>query len=409
MSIEHNEISFEELILDNEFTDFKVENNLDTFETALEQLETLFQIQQQIQTSSDISAESMQLLVSSVYRGLGVPKKDTEYVLEAFKSNNKEVAMEGISDIVGKMTLKIQTLVNGTFGFLENTWNKNIRGFRFVKKRISQLDEVVRSMGSSSNEAQITNSISNSFRVPYNKNTLKPEDVLHILQNHSKVADALFSARDSIVKISESDIKAMTYVIAKAKAEDKQTKVKSEIDSAINNLMKLMNVSKTGLNIDLAEGKSIEVELDEAHMKTYSFSKGSINVKIVDGKNASEPGLMKTANKSDATKILKELNNLVTLMENRTDTLFHTADYLMSTIKGTLVHIGAWVAGMVSAAIGFGFGLALGWIISIYAFYYALICAIIAFVKLFSTKFTNITYRAMDAGVEYINRSVRFA
>lgn len=147
MSIDHDEISFEELILDNEFTDFKVENNLDTFETALEQLETLFQIQQQIQTSNDISTESMQLLVSSVYRGLGVPKKDTEYALEAFKSNNKEVALEGVSDIVGKMTLKIQTLVNGTFGFLENTWNKNIRGFRFVKKRISQLDEVVRSMG----------------------------------------------------------------------------------------------------------------------------------------------------------------------------------------------------------------------------------------------------------------------
>ncbi len=409
MSTVDTTISFEELMIDNDFTDLKVDNHLDTFETAIENLDVLFKIQDQIQKNPDISQESMLLLVGTVYNNLGISKDKTDYALEAFKSNNKELAIEGITDVIGKIGYRLQNLVNGIFGILENTWNKNIRGFRSIKKNISELEHRINSMGSTSKEIPTSSSIAESFTLSYKSNILKPDDVVNILSNHNKVADALFSTKDSLRHIAVSDFQAMAYVLQKAKTGDKTANIKSEVDVVVNNLIKLFDVSKRSLNIHLAEGKLIDIKIDEEKLQSYYFNKGAINISMTKDINLNKPASMMSASKSEANKILKELKTLVVQMENRTDTLFHISSILTDSIRSMLKHILASAVTLGFVAIGMTFSAFIAWIVSIFYLYYSIILAIITLVKTFSTKFSNVTYRAMDSAIEYIDKSIKYA
>lgn len=402
--------SFEELLTDNDFTDFKVDTNLEMFGTALENLDTLLKLQNHINMSSDISQESTLLLVNSVYTSLGISKDKIDVSLEAFRSNNKELASEGISDVVGKMTMKIQNVVNGAFGFLENTWNKNIRGFRSAKNNILDLENIVKNMGSGHKNAPVSSAIRKSFRTSYNSNILKPDDVYKILNNHNKVADAIFSSQDSLRKVAESDIKSMGYLISKAKAKNEKKDLTPEMNKAVSDLIKLFDIARKDTSFSLAEGKTVELNVNEEGLKGRTFHQSSIYMTLEDGSNNREIDQMLTASKSEATKILKELKDLIVNMENKTDTLLHISAYITESVRGVLIMLGALAASIAAGALlGIGLLFFVGQIVALYGYYYFLICAVITFIKLFSTKFTNLTYRAMDSAIEYIEKSASYA
>lgn len=384
----------------NDTLESEIDVTMEQIDVGFESIEKLLRARDLISRcdKNQYTNEALGLLLENIGNNLGFTYAQTQVSVESL-GKKEELTLEGITDTVGIIVKRVIDFIAFLYDKVEQLWNHTVRGLNGIKREVSNIRSTAESVKGTPRKGSFgSKRVMETFQTD-NGHPVTAKDVLEILKNHCDVATSTKEFRAVLNDLAEHDIDRVNQVYHKARSGEKISK-DDVFRVGIEKMRRFINLASRNNRLLLGEGRSIMLEVDTEAMDSYAFQRATVQMTMTKNMNAYQADSVVTADKRQAVEIAKTLEQLSLQMSGMCDTYMHFTHSYSREIKNLITSQLTALLGLLVGPLGLPLH-----VISIVTYFKALYYSIVNVIKFFATKFSNVTFRTMSAGILYIKES----